>query len=359
MLDKISMTNFKCFSNLEIQFSNLNIFSGLNGMGKSTVIQALLLLKQSIEQSEPLKRVFLNGKYVALGTGQDVLFENATNESIELTYYEDDVIVPLKLRYEPHSDVLVLNDDISNLCPTFNADFEYLNAERLAPKTIYEKSSQYVNNNQLGIYGQYTAHYLSLHQDDTVDIIDNAPYKTLKDGIQYWLNEISPNVKLNVSEISNADFAQINYYYTGLQDSTKTREYRPTNVGFGISYILPIITALLKAKKGSILVIENPEAHLHPRGQRKIGELISQCASRGVQIFLETHSDHVMNGIRICVKKNVIDHDQVKVYFFSNTEASEDGSHSVEMPRILSNGRFDFWPDGFFDEWEKALDEIV
>ena len=66
-----------------------------------------------------------------------------------------------------------------------------------------------------------------------------------------------------------------------------------------------------------------------------------------------------MNGIRICVKKAVITSDQVKVYFFNNLETAEDGSHSVVMPKILSNGRFDFWPDGFFDEWEKALDEIV
>lgn len=357
MLNSIELKNFKCFSELHIDLAGLNIFSGLNGMGKSTVIQSLLLFKQTQEQGTNLNRFFLNGNYVSLGTGQDVLFENAIEEKICLKYSEENVITDVNLEYKATSDVLGVTYPVMEICKSLNADFEYLNAERLSPQTTYEKSSVYINNNQLGIYGQFTAHYLASHQDDSVECVGNEPYKTLKEGVQFWLNEVSPNVKLNVSEIPNADLAQINYYYTGLQDSTKTREYRPTNVGFGISYILPIITALLKAKKGSILIIENPEAHLHPKGQRKMGELIALCASRGVQVFLETHSDHVMNGIRISVKNKTINSDQVKVYFFNNNNGTS--FHNVESPKILDNGRFDFWPDGFFDEWEKALDEIV
>ncbi len=357
MLSSIELNNFKCFSELHIDLAGLNIFSGLNGMGKSTVIQSLLLFKQTQEQGANLNQFFLNGNYVSLGTGQDILFENATDERIYLKYTEGESVTDVKLEYSATSDVLKVHVPVGPICDSLSADFEYLNAERLSPQNMYEKSSVYINNNQLGIYGQFTAHYLTIYENTLVECIGNEPYKTLKEGIQFWLNEISPNVKFNVSQIQNADLAQINYYYTGLQDSTKTREYRPTNVGFGISYILPIITALLKAKKGSILIIENPEAHLHPRGQRKMGELIALTATRGVQVFLETHSDHIMNGIRISVKNKVINSEQVKVYFFNNNNVNI--SHNVESPKILDNGRFDFWPDGFFDEWEKALDEIV
>lgn len=357
MLSSLELKNFKCFSNLHIELGHLNVFTGLNGMGKSTVIQSLLLFKQSQTQGGHIDRLFLNGNYVSLGTGQDILFENAAEEIISLSFTENEISTNVKIAYDADSDVFDITPSVRHICGSLTSDFEYLNAERLSPKTIYEKSSLYMNNNQLGIYGQYTAHYLSLHQDDPLDDGFSDTYKTLKDGIQFWLNEISPNVRLNISQIANADLAQINYYYTGLHDSTKSREYRPTNVGFGISYILPIITALLKAKNGSILVLENPEAHLHPRGQRKIGELIALCASRGVQIFLETHSDHLMNGIRIAVKNNILASEQVKVYFFNNNTGIS--SHNVETPKILSNGRFDFWPDGFFDEWEKALDDIV
>lgn len=356
MLDSIEIKNFKCFSNISIELAGLNVFSGLNGMGKSTAIQTILLFKQSQEQGTPFDKFYLNGDYVSLGTGQDVLFENASDENIIFRYIEGKTTSDVGLRYDATSDVLSITSPVEQICESFGHDFEYLSSERLSPKTIYEKSSLSVSNNKLGIYGQYTAHYLSVHQDEPVEV-GAANYKTLKEGVQFWLNEISPNIKLNVSQIANADFAQINYYYKGLRDSTKTREYRPTNVGFGISYILPIITALLKAKKGSILIIENPEAHLHPKGQRKIGELISLCASSGVQVFLETHSDHVINGIRISVKNQILESSNVKIYFFNNDSATI--SHGVESPKILDNGKFDFWPDGFFDEWEKALDEIV
>lgn len=357
MLNKIKLKNFKCFSDLDIELSELNVFSGINGMGKSTVIQTLLLLKQSMAQTSTLNQIFLNGNYVSLGTGQDVLYENASDDVIQIKFYENEVTTELKLEYDAMSDVLNVSEPVDKICPSFYNEFEYLSAERLSPQTNYEKSSYFIKNNVIGINGQYTAHYLAIHQDDFVEGDGTGVDGSLKEKLQFWLNEISPNVKLNITQIVNADLAQINYYYTGLKDSTKTREYRPTNVGFGISYILPIITALLKAKEGSILIIENPEAHLHPKGQRKIGELIAASAARGVQIFLETHSDHVMNGIRIMVKNKKINTNQVKVFFFNNYYNIS--AHSVDNPKILENGRFDFWPDGFFDEWEKALDEII
>lgn len=88
------------------------------------------------------------------------------------------------------------------------------------------------------------------------------------------------------------------------------------NMGFGVSYSLPIIVALLSAREGDILVLENPEAHLHPRGQRKIGELVALAAANGVQIFMETHSDHVLNGIRLSVRNKKISSDKDKNKLF-------------------------------------------
>ena len=79
-------------------------------------------------------------------------------------------------------------------------------------------------------------------------------------------------------------------------------EYRPTNVGFGITYALPIVVSALSARPGSLLIVENPEAHLHPRGQVKMGELLCQASEAGIQVLIETHSDHVLNGIRLAVR---------------------------------------------------------
>lgn len=83
-----------------------------------------------------------------------------------------------------------------------------------------------------------------------------------------------------------------------------TNEYTPQNVGFGISYSLHVITAILKAKDGDLIIIENPESHVHPRGQAELGKLIALAAINNIQIIIETHSDHIINGIRVAVKEN-------------------------------------------------------
>lgn len=131
------------------------------------------------------------------------------------------------------------------------------------------------------------------------------------------------------------------------------------NMGFGVSYSLPIIVALLSAREGDILVLENPEAHLHPRGQRKIGELVALAAANGVQIFMETHSDHVLNGIRLSVRNKKISSDKVKINYFYEY-LSEEGiqKHEKTSPEILEDGSLSNWPEGFFDEWDKAIDEL-
>lgn len=355
MLAKIAVRNFKCFENLELPFSSLNVFSGLNGMGKSTIIQSMLMLKQSEESKYLPGSICLNGSYVNMGMAQDILYEHAESECIELQFQENGKCFDVKIQYKKDADVLnaeCIGDyrDIS----LFKEKFEYLNADRKSPQVIYPKSSYHIDSrSQLGVNGEYTVHYLCKYQDKSIEW-DKG--KSLKEAVQYWLDMISPEVKIDVSEIENTDFTKLGFYYL---DKTRSRTFRPTNVGFGISYILPVIVALLKAEQGSTLILENPEAHLHPKGQRKMGELIALCAANGIQIFLETHSDHILNGIRIAVKQHILKGNQTKLFYFSRKESGDRMVHSAESPEINDDGKLTYWPDGFFDEWEKALDEIL
>lgn len=358
MIKGIEIYNFKCFEKLSLKLSNLNVFSGLNGMGKSTLIQSILMLKQSHQQNYLPHSICLNGDYVNLGVAQDILYEHANQEEISITICERIENFNFKINYKKDADILgIQNIDVTNL-EFFKEPFEYLNAERIAPQVIYPKSSFYIDSkSQLGINGQYTVHYLAKYQDEKVkwNCCDGVA-TSIKEATQYWLNEISPGVKLDVTEIENTDLAKLGFYYF---DETRSRTYRPTNVGFGISYILPVIVALLKSETNTTLVIENPEAHLHPRGQRKMGELIALCAANGTQILLETHSDHILNGIRIAVKRGVVNSKQTKLFYFTKFTNNNKVMHIVEQPQIKNDGKLDYWPDGFFDEWEKALDEII
>ena len=88
MIRKLQLKNFKCFETLEIDLKNVNVFTGVNGMGKSTVIQSLLLLRQS--QQFDNKGLSLNGRYINLGNSQDVVYDKATNDEIEINYIAGD-----------------------------------------------------------------------------------------------------------------------------------------------------------------------------------------------------------------------------------------------------------------------------
>jgi predicted ATPase len=106
-----------------------------------------------------------------------------------------------------------------------------------------------------------------------------------------------------------------------------------------------------------LLLLENPEAHLHPQGQAALGELIARCANDGIQIIVETHSDHLLNGVRLAVKKGLIANADVVLHFFSRSV--ETGEAFVQSPAILENGRLSNWPDGFFDQWDKDVDALL
>lgn len=102
-----------------------------------------------------------------------------------------------------------------------------------------------------------------------------------------------------------------------------------------------------------MLIVENPEAHLHPAGQSRIGFFLAMMAKAGVQVVLETHSEHVINGIRIAALKLGMDTQDICINFFSIDYA--EGMHKVE--RIKMNDRMDVleWPEGFLDQEEQDL----
>ena len=106
MLQKINLTNFKCFESLRLTCAPLTLLCGLNGMGKSSVLQALLVLRQSFASGELLQgRLILNGELSELGTGQDVLYEGAGDEVVEFELdldaspYVDESPVPWRLSF--------------------------------------------------------------------------------------------------------------------------------------------------------------------------------------------------------------------------------------------------------------------
>lgn len=368
MIQQLSLHNFKCFEETTFDFAPLTLLSGLNGTGKSSVIQSLALLRQSYQQRLlEENELALNGDLVQLGTAQDILYENAQGNQISLGIKWDNGKTAFWLfDYLKDRDVLTavspnVSSEVFNES-LFTDHFQYLQAERIGPRSSFQTSDyQTRQHRQLGIQGEYTGHFLSLFGRDDIHLDklrhdENEPLK-LRDQVEAWMSEVSPGTRIQVTPHPGIDLVSLEYSFINGQLSSNT--YRSTNVGFGITYTLPIIVSILSSNTDSLLLIENPEAHLHPKGQVQIAKLISLAASCGVQIIVETHSDHILNGIRLSVHGGILPPEDVRLYFFERDVDNEIFSHSITSPTINRDGRIDKWPKNFFDEMNRSLGVLL
>lgn len=371
MITNIRIKNYKAIKNIDIPLSPLTIFTGLNGLGKSSVLQSLLLMRQSFKDNSFKSGLFLrNEELLQMGLGKDVFSVGADpNEdlSFDLEWdFEDNL--KLGFRVEMDKDVLPLNVfDCSDILmlktrSLFSNNFQYLSANRIVPQVQYKTSTYFVDElNSLGKMGEYTAHYLAKNHNKSILNIElqhpNSKSDSLLDNVDAWLSEVSPGVKVSAEYHRELEVATLSYRFEQKDDYTDA--FKPTHVGFGLTYVLPVITALLMTDKGGLIIIENPESHLHPAGQSKIGHLCAIAAESGIQIIMETHSDHIVNGLRVAVKNKKISNDNASLYFFERD--IKDINHETEVIPLYidERGKIDEWPRGFMDEWEKQLDELL
>lgn len=362
--------NFKCFGSAKIEMGSLTLLTGLNGSGKTSFSQSILLLRQSSEQGV-LQRgnLALNGDLVQLGAGHDVFFEDADDAEdvirIGLTWRDDEKL-QCSFAYDRNSDVLTAKQIEISKCvldrPPIGGSMFYLASERIGPRVSYAMSDFLVEHRgQIGTRGELAPHYLAKFGQTRIDtpalFHPSAATEYFQDQVEAWLGEISPGTRVSVESHRALDAVQLQFAFAGPHG--RSNDYRPTNVGFGLTYALPIVAAALASRPGALLVVENPEAHLHPRGQVKITQLLVRAACSGVQVLIETHSDHVLNAIRMAVHDGEILSDDVRIHYFERRMTSERVYHSIVSPRVDPDGRLDAWPDGFFDEMEKSLEHLL
>lgn len=362
MIQKIALKNFKCFENLSLSFGLVNVLTGLNGMGKSTVIQSLLLLKQSYDGSTN-KDLLLNGAFANLGWGSDILYEKAADDYVGISVQTDTFTCKLLYDYIADSNSLPFSGDElpSKKLSDLSKRLYYLSAFRISPQNFYPLTSkEFLSMRQFGNAGEFSLQYLDLFSSSTVEnkhmLLGSADNNGLLNQVGQWISYISPGAGVHVNVDEKIKTAELRYNF--IEGNEKTNDYRCINVGFGLTYVLPIIVLLLSAKPGDTIMIENPEAHIHPAGQSKLGELIARAGADGIQVIVETHSDHILNGIRLAVKSKIVPENDVDLFYFYKDK--EDGyKHKVVCPHIESDGQLDNWPEGFFDEWDNMLLKLL
>ena len=395
--------------------TSLNLLCGLNGMGKSSVIQALLVLRQSFEAGElGLGRLVLGGDLVDIGTSSDVLFEDAERDVLEFTLEGDETEDPWELKFDcsrtsdllrelsdgtaripvaeqdkpPLAEFLALHPDAGNILrsvlgpakfqamsegqrrpyplpelgewqkvPPFGGRLVYVNAERVGPRKFYPLSEMLARRVDFGTSGEYALNYLNANQNKLMPVDDTrlvgSGGRRMLDVVNRWLQEVCPGAHLQVEEVRDVDAVIAGFTFERMGD-VRSRRHRATNVGFGLSYVLPVILALL-SPPGTLCLIENPEAHLHPRGQTMLAELAVRASKAGVQVFAETHSDHFMDGVRIAVRDGLIKPTDATFHYFER-----EGSRTVvTSPQIDLDGRLSSWPVGFFDQHEENLAKLL
>jgi predicted ATPase len=370
-MEYLKIENFKCFNEIEIPLNQLTILAGANGNGKSTVIQSLLFLRRSIEHCSTWRggeinryqfseinglNVELNGPYcLALGNSEEIIPKNSKSNILKFgirggiekfgVSYKNDINNTLWLTpFELDKDEYYGKD----LFSLFEQEFYYLNAERVGPRVRQDIS--FFDFPNTGFKGEYVAQLIGdTNFNYTFEIEENrrnpsTKSKRLEQQVNAWLDYIMPGVSVTASYDINTLSAQIkisNNYTIG--ESTIA-----TNIGFGISYVLPIIVSGLIAKKGTYLVIENPEAHLHPSAQSNVGRFLSIIAKSGVKVIVETHSDHFVNGIQIAAALDEISNNEVTINFFSHEKVYN--QPKLESISINQKGELSIWPKGFFDQ---------
>jgi predicted ATPase len=374
MINEIRLTNFKCFNQLELPVKSLTVLTGANGVGKSTVLQSILLLHQSSWLAPGRGgRLQLDGELVELGHGQDVLFKRSESDSFEITLLggtESPWLEGADEKSEPFfkATVEVTSDEVrknlpanvksnSTIIDSLRRRISYLSADRLGPRTAYAIGRESARN-QIGRCGEFAPMLFQRNRSrkiaNSVVLLESAEkvkHPSVEVQLGLWMSRLFPGFEVKADLIDRIDAVTLGYSLH--QQIGEPVLMRPINVGFGVSVAFPVILAGLLARRGTTLIVENPEAHLHPSAQSILGEFLARVSAGGVQVFVETHSEHIVNGIRIAVKNGVITPSDVA--FCAFLRGVEFGSHRVELVGIDQSGEFDSQPNQFFDQADLDL----
>lgn len=392
MLEEIKIQNFKLFEK-QVVFNNLralNLLTGINGRGKSSFLQSMLLMHQSVVRNENTKVLILTTDSVKIGSADDaknsnnsiadeIIFQfqktrdgiftyrflpkGKNDTSIPLTKF--DAIFPVATYYHANSSeewynfVPVKCSRKTTIGETFR-NMQYVAASRIEPQFLFKSESE--PTDYLTPQATNLANVLYTHKEESVSeeyqdaiksIFPALRHNGIEDisilgQVEYWMTAMFGATEVAVNYVNEAQAYTLQY-----KTLNKQGTFKPTNVGYGYTCILPIIVAGLITRKGGILIVENPEAHLHPQGQSVIAKFLACLAKSGVQVFVETHSEHILNGMRVLMNQGVLTPQDLSVKFFYESE-----KYYLEV-ELGEHGEIKVWPDDFFDQEERDLDLLL
>ena len=356
MIKELQIQRFKGIRNTpKLQIGKINLLTGANGRGKSSLCQVLLTLAQTWD-AEAFDALLTNqGKWLGLGSYADVHYAYDSDSTIVFQIQTDDAKdYSFKLQYDQSrakptlielANVEVngvsIMDNSGNSMGDFNSDFNSdfdVSLSRLTdyPSLMALRNIHYVSASRLAASYREpldeSAEKLRPDGSNVLSVLWNHRETGCLKELEDLMNGILDGAKIHF------DISANELVFT-LNSAKDDMLFKPVNVGYGHGYILSVIATLLIAKENDTLIVENPEAHLHPAAQAKLMNVVIDYANRkNLQVFIETHSDHILNTALVAVKDRKLTTDDFQVMFFSG-KMNADGHFEATIQNLeVTNG---------------------
>jgi predicted ATPase len=346
MLTNINISGFKSLELAKLSLAPLTILTGVNSSGKSSVLQALMLL---IKHSASVNNYSMEDIIRFLADYTVIRNKKINAKSIQIEVSDDSgrlhklildadglkVDSALGYQYEPR--------DIGK-----EPELLYLNANRLGAQELVP-----ISERRVGAAGEYLFSTFEKAKNLPVPeyLVKASDSTTLAYQLSYWLKIITGTTSELVTE-KVGDQVQVAFTIKELKGNVS-----PLNLGAGMSYVAKVIIICLMAKKGDLVFLENPEIQLHPKAQAHLAIFLAFVASHGIQIIVETHCEHLINKLAYLVYEDEISSEQVILHYkpdvdqnFISIKINEDGKFTNV------NGDITGFPLGFFDA---TLDDLM
>ena len=401
MITELSVQNFKSWKDTgKLHLAPLTGFFGANSSGKTSILQTLLMLKQTVERPPDWKGVIDFGddsSLVNLGSFDDLIHGHRRDAPLQISLswrFSEKLSLP----DVDEVDILSFNlsvDNVENAVSEVSFNYrtgkQRFGVHRGGPNAYLASVPGEPDSYVESLSRCYGIHDAPLHIRQLFSPLQTC-FENLFRSIRYlgplreyprrhyaWQGKHSPGVGQHGEEMVTALFSGriqlrpteeqipkwlqrldlIDSYRLNPIPNTETgyeflvRKYkggpevRLTDVGFGVSQVLPVLVLCYYVPEGSILILEQPEAHLHPKVQSELADLLIEVVkNRKLQIILESHSEHLLIRLMRRIAEEQISADDTAFYFCEMNE----GTSEIERLNVDDYGNITNWPQNFFGD---------